>query len=105
MRTALALAILTAFTAPLHAENWANWRGPLHNGSSPEKGLPEKFSKTEGVKWSVALPGPSAATPVIWGDFVFVTAADAASRQQCAIALDRRNGKQLWRAEIGRAHV
>ena len=100
MRFTSLLTLLSALAATLHAGNWANWRGPIHNGSSPETGLPAKFSKTEGVKWSTALPGSSAATPVIWGDFVFVTAADTATRQQCAIALDRRTGKQLWRADV-----
>jgi hypothetical protein len=85
------LAFLLSATA-LSAGNWANWRGPLHNGSSPEQGLPATFSKTENVKWSVDLPGSSAATPIIWGDRVFVTAADTKSGQQCALALDRRTG-------------
>ena len=99
IRLLLPLTLLLAAPA-LHAENWANWRGPLHNGTSPEKGLPEKFSKTDGVKWAVPLPGSSAATPVIWGDMVFVTAADAKSGQQLAMRLDRRTGQEVWRAAI-----
>jgi outer membrane protein assembly factor BamB len=94
--TALLLSAVT-----LHAENWANWRGPLHNGSTTEKGLPEKFSPNENVKWSVALPGSSAATPIIWGDRVFLTAADAKTNKQYALCLDRQTGKELWRAETG----
>ena len=100
-RSLLPLVFIFA-TASLHAENWSNWRGPQHNGSSPEKGLPEKFSKTEGVKWAVTLPGPSAATPVIWDDRVFVTAADASTGKQSALCLDRKTGKQLWREEISK---
>ncbi len=94
-------SLLLLSTAALRAENWANWRGPQHNGSSPEKGLPEKFSKTEGVKWAVPLPGSSAATPVIWGDRVFVTAAEAGASRQYAICLDRQTGKEVWRADCG----
>lgn len=100
LRLLLPAALLFSATA-LRAENWANWRGPLHNGSSPEKGLPEKFSKTEGVKWAVALPGSSAATPVIWNDRVFVTAAGMGSSRQHALCLDRQTGKELWRADCG----
>jgi outer membrane protein assembly factor BamB len=99
MRSLLPIALVLS-AATLHAGNWANWRGPLYNGSSPEQGLPEKFSKTEGVKWAVALPGSSAATPVIWGDRVFVTAADSTTNKQSALCLDRRTGQPLWRAEI-----
>lgn len=92
---------LVLSTAALQAENWANWRGPSHNGSSPEKGLPEKFSKTEGVKWVIELPGSSAATPIIWENRVFLTAADAKTNKQYALCLDRQSGKELWRAETG----
>lgn len=95
------LTCALAFPAgALQAENWANWRGPFHNGSSPEKNLPARFSRTENVKWSVPLPGSSAATPVIWGDHVFVTAADTSTNKQSAFALDRRTGQTRWRAEI-----
>lgn len=89
-RLLLPLAVILS-TAALHAENWSNWRGPLH-GSSPEQGLPATFSKTEGVKWAVEMPGMSAATPVIWGDRVFATAADAKTGKQAALCLDRRTG-------------
>ncbi len=99
-RLLLPLALFASATA-LHAENWANWRGPLHNGSSPEKGLPATFSKTEGVKWAVDMPGMSAATPVIWGDRVFATAADTKTGKQCALSLDRRTGAIQWRVDIG----
>ena len=63
MNVRLLPLVLSLVTTALHAENWSNWRGPLHNGSSPEKNLPASFSKTEGVKWSVEMPGASAATP------------------------------------------
>src|SRR6188474_1875128 len=53
------LASLTLTPFVCHAENWSHWRGPDFNGSSPEKNLPDNFSKTENVKWSVALPGTS----------------------------------------------
>ncbi len=96
----LPLVAFALSATALHAENWSNWRGPLHNGSSPEKNLPATFSKTEGVKWAIEMPGMSAATPVIWGDRVFATAADAKTKKQSALCLDRRTGAQLWRAEI-----
>ncbi|MCX6939544.1 MAG: hypothetical protein NTX09_02205 [Verrucomicrobia bacterium] len=39
IRLLLPLAFVLSATA-LRAENWSNWRGPLHNGSSPEKKSP-----------------------------------------------------------------
>ncbi len=60
----------------LNAENWPHWRGPAFNGATSEKGLPESFSKTENVRWSAPMPGPAAATPIIWGDHVFISSVD-----------------------------
>ena len=87
-------SLVTPAVAP--AENWPNWRGPSWNGASPETGLPTTFSKTEGVKWKVDLPGIGASTPVIWGDAVFLTAADGDSGS-VALCLDRKTGKEQWR--------
>jgi outer membrane protein assembly factor BamB len=101
IRLLLPLALLAVPAVLLRAENWSNWRGPLHNGSSPEKNLPATFSKTEGVKWVAEMPGMSAATPVIWGDRVFLPTADNKTGKQAALCLDRRTGKQIWRADVG----
>src|SRR5438046_10255178 len=46
----------------LRAEHWSQWRGPFFNGSTTEKGLSTRFSKTENVKSVADLPGPAAAT-------------------------------------------
>ncbi len=101
MKHASLTAILAAaFAANLHAENWAQWRGPSFDGGSPEKGLVEKFSPTENVKWTAPMPGPSAATPIVWGDRVFVSTPDAQARTLLALCLDRRSGKELWRHEV-----
>ena len=57
--------------------NWMNWRGPLYNGSSPKSSvgceLPVKFNEEKGFKWKASLPGSSAATPIIFNNFVFVS--------------------------------
>src|SRR5436305_1388796 len=93
------LLALTSFTAG--AENWPQWRGPSFNGASSETGLPTKFSKTENVRWSVSMPGPSAATPIVWGDKVFVSSGDQEKKSMLAICLDRKTGQTLWTHEAG----
>ena len=69
------LAFLLALSSS-HAADWQQWRGPAFNGTSPEKNLPAKWSQTEGVKWSLDLPGISGATPIISGERVFVMSPD-----------------------------
>lgn len=102
-RTWILCSLLTALSAAAlaRAENWAQWRGPFFNGSTSEKGLPVRFSKTEGVQWAAELPGPSAATPIIWGDRVLVSSIDPKAGTLLALALDRATGKVLWQRETG----
>ena len=95
---ALILAVASTFTSA-QAENWPQWRGPEFNGTSPEKGLPVQFSQTEGVKWSVAMPGISGSTPIVWGEKVFVMSPDA-DKNQWLICLNRADGKELWKNNI-----
>jgi outer membrane protein assembly factor BamB len=82
------------------AANWGQWRGPAFNGSSSEADLPIKFSKTENVKWIAPLPGLSPATPVVWGDHVFVSSIDEGNDGLMAICLDRNSGKERWKKQI-----
>jgi outer membrane protein assembly factor BamB len=86
--------------AMAQAENWPQWRGPAFNGSSGERNLPAEWSKTEKVAWTVALPGPSAATPIIWGEHVFISSTDTAGQSLVALCLDRKTGKILWRQQV-----
>ena len=96
----VAIGLTTLLVVPAHAENWPHWRGPHFNGSSTEQKLPDDFSKTNNVKWIAPLPGPSAATPIVWGDHVFVSSTDLRSKTLRAIALDRGSGKALWHHEV-----
>src|SRR4030095_3159422 len=97
MKTFARFAAVFCLALPFaaRAEDWSQWRGPHFNGSSAEKGLPSKWSK-EDAAWSVALPGPRAATPAIQGDHVFVSTSDLSSKTLHALCLDRKTGKVLW---------
>lgn len=89
------LASLSALAA-----DWPQWRGPNFDGSSPEKDLPVKWTK-ESAAWTFDLPGPSASTPVILGDKVFLSTADGTEKTLHALCLDRKSGKQLWSVKAG----
>ena len=98
----LPLLLAGVFCASLvHAANWPQWRGPNYDGSSPETGLPEKFSKTENVAWTAPMPGPSGASPVVFGDNVFVNSIDAQKKSRVAICLDRKTGAVKWQHDLG----
>lgn len=68
------VSMIMAADAPSGARNWPQWRGPNAQGISEAKGLPEKWSATENIKWKAELPGVGDGSPCVWGDRVFVTA-------------------------------
>jgi len=101
MRTHFALLLLVVTASAARAENWPHWRGPSFNGSSDEVNLPAEWSQTQNVRWTAELPGPSAATPIIWEDRVFIPSVNLSSDGLLAICFDRRDGKRLWQYDVG----
>ncbi len=69
---------LTLIALPVHAselDNWGQWRGPLATGVAPKANPPITWSEKKNIRWKVALPGKGHSTPVVWQDFIFLTAA------------------------------
>jgi outer membrane protein assembly factor BamB len=54
---------------------WPQFRGPESNPVASNPRLPDRWSTTENVEWSVEVPGRGWSSPVVAGDQVFVTAA------------------------------
>src|SRR5258708_26352172 len=98
MKPPQTIAALLALALAAHGENWPQWRGPAFNGSSPETGLPEKWTK-ESVKWSAPLPGPSGGTPAVWGDRIFVSSPDS-EKNLLFLCYSRENGALLWKKQV-----
>jgi len=91
-------ALLAA--APVLA-NWPQWRGPSLNGVSAETGLPVKWSATEGIAWKLPMPARSGATPIIWGDIIFLNVATAQSTGELELwAVDRNKKDVIWKRPI-----
>jgi len=85
--------------------NWPSWRGPLHSGVAPDADPPVKWSESENIRWKVELPGPGHATPVVWGERIFVLSAVKTEKPTNAYrfvvsALDRGTGKTLWQTVV-----
>ena len=70
--------VLTAFCLVVAsgpaASNWPHWRGPNRNGlvdGSP----PVQWSEQKNIRWKAPIPGLGHATPVVWGERIFVQTA------------------------------
>ncbi|MCB1063344.1 MAG: PQQ-binding-like beta-propeller repeat protein [Verrucomicrobiae bacterium] len=98
----LGIALALFSIAKSEANDWPNWRGPNHDGSSDdEASYPTKFSKTDKVKWTAQLAGTGASTPIVHGDAVFVTSVDEEEGGVMAYCLDRASGDVKWRKKLG----
>ncbi len=131
MRHPLTLvALLLAAPAPAAdfaaaaAANWHQWRGPTADGAAPPSADPPvewDAASGKNVRWKAPLPGRGSATPVVWGDRVFVLTAVKTDREAKAdelpkgdpnfekrtdaprhfyrfvvLCLDRGTGKVVW---------
>jgi len=97
--------VLTATTLSLHSlaaadDKWVS----LHNGGNTSvqcENLPIRWSPTDGIAWSAALPGYGQSSPVVWKRSVYVTQVEGDYKERChVLALAADTGKVLWKREI-----
>ena len=118
-RTLPALAACLCLTgAAARAQNWPQFRGPQAAGVSDARPTATSwdFGAGTNVRWKTPIPGLSHASPVVWGDRVFIVTAiseepeptykakdrgiglarDDSKHAWKIYALDKRTGKILW---------
>ncbi len=55
--------------------NWHRFRGPNSTGVAPNGNPPTTWDAETNVQWKVAIPGRGSASPIVWGDRVYVLTA------------------------------
>lgn len=100
----LGCVCLIQLAAPcVRAENWPQWRGPRGDGSATEPKLPTTWSASENIQWKVKVPASGHASPIVWGDRIFIAGAKTDQTTRVLTALDRSNGQILWEKEVIKA--
>src|SRR5438270_4624925 len=102
-RLSCTVVILCALLIPISpslAADWLQWRGPQGTGQSQEKSAPLNWSKTDNIKWRVALDGPGNSSPIVVGGKVFITHAPAGSTLRGLHCYDRNTGELLWQHKV-----
>lgn len=107
-------AAASLFVTSLQA-NWPQWRGPHSNGSTKQaRDLPVTWTQNENVLWRTKTPSWSAATPIVWGDTVFITSAEegfvtlgggrraseGSPDKIFLLAVNRKDGSVRWQRQI-----
>lgn len=78
---------------------WTRFRGTDGSGIDLNGIAPLGWDSTD-FRWKTPLPGIGNASPVIWGNTIFITSSDDGKDIGYAIALDNRNGKIFWKKEF-----
>ncbi len=110
----LGLPALVLHASATDERYWAQWRGPSMTGVSKTAKPPIEWSETKNIKWKVEIPGRGSASPVVWGDRIYVLTAVPAGitgpaqheprgalpkrgvHQYKVLAIDRATGKTAW---------
>ena len=83
------------------AQGWPEFRGPLAQGHSTERGLPLEWSETTNVAWKTAVPGLGWSTPVVANGKVWITTAiEQRGISLRAMAFEAATGKPIVDVEV-----
>ncbi len=95
------LAVILAFWLaglsgrPAGGQEWTRFRGPNGSGECQAAGIPATWTDKD-YKWRVKLPGSGHSSPVVWGDRLYVTAANPADATRIVCCLDAADGATVW---------
>jgi outer membrane protein assembly factor BamB len=78
---------------------WTRFRGSQGEGIDKMGSAPGHWEPSDFL-WTMPLPGKGHASPVVWGNKIFVTSADDEENTGYVIAVGQRNGKILWQKEF-----
>jgi len=114
----LAVLVLFLSATTINAQNWPSFRGPNASGVAEGSNPPTTWDleKSQNVLWKTNIPGLSHASPIIWGNQIFVITAvssdpnstykpkdrgidlstDQTKHTWMIFALDKRSGRVLW---------
>jgi len=111
----------------IEEKNWPQWRGPYASGITFLGNPPVTWDEKTNVKWKIEIPGKGHATPIIWGDRIFILSAvetekDVSQEKKntkpqqfhrgpptlkttkihkfVVLAINRKNGKILWQTAV-----
>jgi len=89
-------------TTEAYKTNWPQFRGPGGNGVASAQDPPVDWDGARGrnILWKSEVPLPGTGSPVVWGDRVFLSGADASRRE--IYCWEAATGRLLWRRAIER---
>lgn len=95
------VALVGATTVTTAASDWPEFRGPLGQGHSTERGLPVEWSERLNVEWKTPVPGLGWSTPVVADGRVWVTTAtEDGGGSLRLVAFNTTDGRETLNVEV-----
>ena len=121
--TAIGVSCLVlAWAMPVAAQSsdagrfWGQWRGPDATGVARYGNPPTEWSETKNLRWKMEIPGRGSASPIVWGDKIFLltavplgdpvpqaAAADADQPPSVGLSRGGRDGRRRGHGRVVRA--
>ncbi len=81
-------------------KQWPAFRGPQFNGHAFYANAPLHWDGSNGknIKWKSAVPLSGFNSPIVWGEQLFISGADATQRE--VYCYNTQNGNLLWRTAV-----
>ena len=120
--TSLALAFVALTVPQLHGQetrlerdtgpieisdaDWPWWRGPYRNGiADANQSPPIEWSEEKNIRWKAPVPGRGHSSPIVVGNRVYLTTADAKADVQSVLCFDHETGKLVWKTDVHKGGI
>jgi outer membrane protein assembly factor BamB len=91
LRLALTLALFGAASAT--AAHWHQFRGPEGDGVARNASPPVEWAEDRNIRWKTPIHGRGWASPVIWGNRIWIATATEDGRELSILAVDAATGR------------
>jgi outer membrane protein assembly factor BamB len=96
----LGLVLTSAQLAGQNSPSWPQFRGPNSVGiAAAGTAPPTEFAPGKRMLWKAPLQ-PGHSSPVVWGDRIFLTSADDATKKLETLCISAKDGSVLWRHAV-----
>ena len=97
----LVVVVCISLNSSLPAADWPCFRGPTSAGISSDAEIPTQWSDDENLKWKLQMPGKGFSSPIVVGDYIFVTCysdadGDLENLKRHLVCVQRDEGKVVW---------
>lgn len=97
--------LFSSFNSLFVAADWPAFRGPNGNGISATEKFPTEWSDEQNLRWKLKMPGKGFSSPIVVGDYVFVTCyfgadGDLSALKRHLLCVQRHKGNVVWSKTI-----